>query len=49
MTLHLRKCIFLSSQVTFLGFTVSSNGLSKDPEYVRMVEAIKLPHTTKEL
>jgi len=33
-----KKCIFLSSQVQFLRFVVSVDGVSTDPEKIRAIE-----------
>ena len=33
-----KKCTFLSSQVQFLGFVVSADGVSADPEKIRAIE-----------
>lgn len=34
---NLNKCLFITNQVIFLGFIVSSQGLSVDPETVRAI------------
>ena len=33
-----KKCAFLATQIHFLGFVVSSNRVSTDPEKVRAIE-----------
>jgi len=32
-----KKCTFLSTQLQFLGFVVSANGVSADPEKIRTI------------
>ena len=43
------KCNFLSRQVSYLGYTVSDQGISTDPEKIAAVKNWKTPHTLKEL
>lgn len=34
MTVNLQKCTFVSSEANFVGFVVTSEGITKDPSYV---------------
>ena len=43
------KCAFLRSSVTFLGHTISAEGLEMDPEKIRTILEWPLPSTTDEL
>jgi len=44
-----KKCSFLATQIHFLGFVVSSNGVSADPEKVRAIEEWSEPKTIREV
>ena len=42
---NLKKCAFMTQQVTFLGFIVSKDGVSVDPEKIRAIVEWLEPHT----
>ena len=42
---NLKKCIFLTIEVHFLGFVVSTNGVSADPEKIKAIEEWPEPKT----
>ena len=43
------KCSFLQKAVSYLGYVVSSNGISTDPDKITVVENWPVPGTVKEL
>ena len=43
------KCSFLQKAVSYLGYVVSSNGISTDPDKITVVENRPVPGTVKEL
>jgi len=45
---NLKKCIFLQTQVLFLGFIVSTQGISADPDKVRAIREWPEPKTLTE-
>lgn len=47
--LNLKKCSFLDSQVTFLGFIVSTQGLRANPKKVKAIEEWPKPQMLKEV
>ena len=49
MKLKLRKCALFESQIKYLGFMVSENGISMVPEYVAKILDWELPITGKML
>ena len=46
---NLKKCIFLSRRLLFLGFVISSDGISVDDEKVRAIREWPIPKTVIEL
>ena len=44
-----QKCAFLATQVRFVGFVVSSYGVSADPEKVRAIEKWLEPKTIRDV
>ena len=44
-----KKCMFLSTQVQFLGFVVSTDGVFADPEKVRAIEKWPEPKIIRDL
>ena len=44
-----KKCIFCTESVTFLGFIVSSKGVSADPEKIRAIVDWPEPNTLREV
>jgi len=46
---NMKKCAFLATQVYFLGFVVSSNGVSADPEKMRVIDEWPKPKTIGEV
>ena len=47
MYANIKKCTFLSTQVQFLGFVVSADGVSADPEKIRAIEEWPEPKTIR--
>ncbi|KAJ0967944.1 hypothetical protein J5N97_024861 [Dioscorea zingiberensis] len=45
---NLKKCSFLQAEVLFLGFIISANGISADPEKVKAIHAWPTPTTLSE-
>lgn len=46
---NLKKCSFAVSQVEYLGFIVSTEGVQADPKRVATIQEWPAPHTIKEL
>ena len=44
-----KKCTFFSSQVQFLGFVVSADGVSADLEEIRAIEEWPEPKTIRDV
>ena len=49
VTFHASKCSLYSEDVTFLGFKLSEDGVSPDPEKVRSIKETPLPKTQFDL
>ena len=49
LKLKLSKCRFGMKQMTFLGFVVSANGISADPEKTRAMENYPVPKDVKQI
>ncbi|GBN42301.1 Transposon Ty3-I Gag-Pol polyprotein [Araneus ventricosus] len=49
IVVNLQRCVFGQSELTFLGFLVSSNGISPLPEKVQLLKEFVLPKTVQEL
>ncbi|PKU61034.1 putative mitochondrial protein [Dendrobium catenatum] len=44
-----KKCTFVTNQVTFLGFIISSHGISADPEKVRAINEWPIPKNIRDV
>ena len=49
LRLNVNKCLFMASQVTFLGYKIDAKGLHPLPDKVRAVENAPSPKNTTEL
>lgn len=49
MTVNLRKCRFVTEEVSFQGFVINSHGCSKDTSQVTMIQKIPTPNSVKSL
>jgi hypothetical protein len=49
MTINLKKCRFLTAEVMFLGFTITPEGVRKDPSYVEVIHNLSRPRNLKSL
>ena len=45
LRLNVNKCLFMASQVTFLGYKIDAEGLHPLPDKVRAVEMLQIPRT----
>ncbi|KAK8916854.1 hypothetical protein KSP39_PZI022196 [Platanthera zijinensis] len=45
LIINLKKCTFLTSSLTFLGYIVSSEGIKVDPEKIHAIESWPTPRT----
>lgn len=48
-TIKLSKCKFFQSEINFLGYIISANGITMDPEKVNKILELKDPKNVKEL
>jgi len=46
---NLKKCVFLTNKVIFLGFVVCSKGVSVDPEKIRAIEERPEPQSIRDV
>ena len=46
---NLKKCDFLTTRIIFLGFVVTPDGLTVDPEKVRAIEEWPVPQSVHEV
>ncbi|PKA61678.1 putative mitochondrial protein [Apostasia shenzhenica] len=49
MYINLKKCFFMTPSVVFLGFIVSENGVSADPEKIRAIQEWPMPTSLTEV
>ena len=49
LKLNAKKCVFGAKDVTYLGFNVSSNGVSPEKDKVEAIKLLKPPSTVKEV
>ena len=48
-TLHLLKCTFFASEITFLGYTVNKDGFMPDSKLVQGISSLPIPRSVKGL
>lgn len=49
LTCNLEKCEFLSTEVKMLGYIISTNGISTDPEKVKSIQLFPVPKKLKQV
>ncbi|GFS41547.1 dopamine beta-hydroxylase [Trichonephila inaurata madagascariensis] len=49
LVIKVAKCLFLQTEVDFLGYHISVNGIEPSKERIKVIEDFKLPETVKEL
>ena len=49
MIINLKKCLFLKSELIYLGFVISEEGLKMDPEKVKAIQEWPSPNNIFEV
>ena len=49
LKLKLKKCSFFQNKTSYLGFTISDNGVQPDPKKVKVIQALPSPKTVREI